>query len=300
MATGDFLLKEMMALYLASSPAKDAPIELLYAFLAHVILLETISVEERARDITSVHSGLNEIMLKIFLPTIFLAMENAVSSCGVSCDVDGRVYIALVYFITRNHTKQIHELIGIPVCERVHLLWSSFKLDPVDFSALATRFPPSLSPKNIIVVPKPLRLLPFDNDIFTNELSAIQVAGADEDDEVLDSAQKFDFGQGVLFSDTHHWHNKKAILPRHLGGEDTKPTNESHRRRILKSEQRFMATLQRQAGTLTGALGASLAQIVIPPVSSRASKPRGKGHSHSDTITRESVCTSNYMLWDVY
>jgi hypothetical protein len=116
---------------------------------------------------------------------------------------------------------------------------------------------------------------------------------------VLDSAPKFNFGQGVLFSDTLHWHNNKAILPRHLGGEDTKPKNEWHRRRTLKSEQRFMATLQRQAGTLTGALGLSLAQIVIPSVGSRPNKLKGKSHLVSAVNTREIVCTSDQILENV-
>jgi hypothetical protein len=34
-----------------------------------------------------------------------------------------------------------------------------------------------------------LRLLPFENDIFAKELAIIQVAAADDDDEVLDLAQ---------------------------------------------------------------------------------------------------------------
>jgi ATP-dependent RNA helicase DDX60 len=298
-ASSDSVLKEMTALFLASSSAKEVPVELLFAFLAHCILLETISVHERARDVTSLHSGLIMIMLKTFLPAIFFAMETTASSCNDFCDVDGRVYLTLVRFLTSNHTLPMEDLIGISVCERIHSLWSSFGLDPVDFGALAVRFPLSPPQKNDIIVPKPLRLLPFENDIFAKELAIIQVEAADDDDEVHDSAPKFNFGQGVLFSDTLHWHNNKVILPRHLGGEDTKPKNEWHRRKILKSEQRFMATLQRQAGTLTGALGLSLAQIVIPPVGSRPKKLKGKTHFASAVNTCESVCTSEQILGNV-
>jgi hypothetical protein len=287
----DSLFKEIATLYLASSSSAGAPVELLFAFLAHSIILETVSVEERARQITTVHSELSEVMLKKFLPAIFLAVEDVVSCRNAFCNIDGRIYLSLIQFLMDNHGSPMHGLIGVSVCDRMQSLWSSLGLAPVDFGALAIRFPhspPPEPPLPDIVTPEPLRLLPFDNGIFNKDLSALQVTGEDEDEEVLDSVN---FGQRVLFSDSHHWHNNKAILPRHLGGEDSKPKNEWHRRKILKSEQRFMATLQRQAGTLTGALGASLDQIVIPPVGSRAAKPKAKGHLISATVGRENVGT---------
>jgi hypothetical protein len=131
--------------------------------------------------------------------------------------------------------------------------------------------------------------------VFNKELSSIQVTTEDENTEGFDSAPKFNFGQGVLFSDTHHWHNSKAILPRHLGGEDTKPQTELHRRKILKSEQIFMSNLQRQAGTLTGALGASLSQLVIPPACSRVCRSKGKGDLALATKNHENVCPFSYI-----
>jgi hypothetical protein len=296
----DSLLKDMMKSYLASTSSKGTHKELLYAFLAHCILLETISVEERARDMAAAHPGLTKIMVKSFLPTIWFAMDNAVSSRNGFRDVDGRIYLDLIKFLIENHTLPIRELIGTSVYDRVQVLWSSFNLPSVDFRAFSKLFPLSpTSPQKPVSVLKPFRLLPFDNDIFNEELSIIQVVGEDEHDVVVDSAPKFNFGAGVMFSDTHHWHNSKAILPKHLGGDDTKPKDEWHRRRMLKAEQRFMSTLQRQAGTLTGALGASLAQIVIPPVGTRANKLKGKGHSALLATNHETVGTPSYNLTDI-
>ena len=295
MVATDSLLKEMTMLYLASKSSKDSPMELLFAFLAHCILLETTSVEERAQDIATANSRLTKIILKIFLPTIFFALDNAASSRNVFYDVDGRIYLALVNFLMDNHTLPMHELIGVTVCDRVQALWSGSNLPSVDFGILAGRFSVSpTSPRKSLVVSKPLRLLRFDNEVFNKELASIQVTGEDDDDG-CDSAPKFNFGQGVLFSDTHHWHNSKAILPRHMGGEDTKPKNEWHRRKLLKLEQRFMSNLQRQAGTLTGALGAILAQIVIPPVGSRVNRTKGKGHLALTAKNHETVRALCYV-----
>jgi len=112
-------------------------------------------------------------------------------------------------------------------------------------------------------------LLPFSNPVFDEQLSLVRVpVKASAEPDPLGYS---DFGQGVLFSDTQHWHNQKAILPSHLGGETPKPVDERTKRRHLRSEQRFMNSLQSQAATITGASGKTLQQIVIPVVGTRGS-----------------------------
>jgi hypothetical protein len=288
-ATRDFCLTKIAQLYRASSTAKTAPIELLFAFLAHCILLETVSVAERARDLDNVHPGLIKVVLSSFFPEIFATTSGVVSSYDVAFDVDGRICLALVAFLMEKQSLPMEEVLGCTVFNRVQAIWSSLHLPSVDFGTLSISFPSPLLPQmRTQTIPEPLRLLPFNNEIFNKELSTILVAVGDDADEELETAPQFDFGQGVLFADTQHWHNKKTILPKHLGGEDTKPVDEWRRRRILKSEQRFMATLQRQAGTLTGALGASLTQIVIPAVGTGPNTQKGKIHTALVERTRVS------------
>lgn len=86
------------------------------------------------------------------------------------------------------------------------------------------------------------------------------------------------FDDGILFNDTRHWHNhKKPLLPKHLGGE-APPANvtEWQRKKMLRSDQRFMKTLHDQAATLTGASGAALHQIKIPLVKAEVTPPSFK------------------------
>lgn len=278
-------MTEVAQVYIASSSSKGIPEELLFLFLAHCIVLETVSVQDRALNLAVIHSGLQAIIVNEFLPAMFFAVEYVASSRGVASDVDGRLFLALVDFSLRNHASPTEELLGVPVVNRVEAIWSGLDLEEVDFEDLEERFPsPIVSPTSATIPSEPIRLLPFDNSVFNEELSVIRVDFEDEEDEILGAAPKFDFGQGVLFSDTTHWHNSKAILPRHLGGEDNKPIDERHRRRLLKGEQRFMSNLQRQAGTLTGALGASLQQIVISPVGSRSSKQKAKGSPDASRV----------------
>jgi hypothetical protein len=105
---------------------------------------------------------------------------------------------------------------------------------------------------------------------------------------------KLEFGgRGTLFSDTQHWHNQRAILPSYLGGSDPKPSDERARRRALRSNQRFMATMQAQAATLIGASGGALKPIVIPAVGML--KPSQKSRPPARAI-KANVCQHLYFV----
>ena len=275
-------LTEAARYYLASSPLEAGSKALLFLFLAHCLVLETLSVQERALQLANVNPSLLSHVVDGFLPNIFLAIESVATSSSATFDVDGRLFIALVDFYTRNsRSSSFEQLLGADLHNRLATIWSDLGLEEKDLGILTQHSPPidTISAQSH-PSPDSISLLPFKNSVFDQELSIIKVEVDENDEDFDEAAPKFDFGQGVLFSDTNHWHNAKAILPRHLGGEDNKPVDERHRMRLLKGEQRFMANLQRQAGTLTGALGASLQQIVIPPVGSRVSKASGKGKAH--------------------
>jgi hypothetical protein len=85
------------------------------------------------------------------------------------------------------------------------------------------------------------------------------------------------FDNGTLFNDTRHWHNhKKSLLPKYLGEAPPANTTEWQRKKKLRADQRFMKTLHDQAATLTGASGAALHQIKIPPVRVASKQPPSK------------------------
>lgn len=273
--TKEACLVAVSQLFLSLTFTRDVPLELLYAFIVHSVLLEGMSIKDRARPLEPLHSELNDILLQCFLPKMFFATESAMTSSDTCLDVDGRVFLSLVRFMIVSISRPMSDIIGSSVCARVEKIWSSIDSPPLDFVKFATRFPvPSFSTSSLVAREAlPFRLLPFDNEVFNTELSSIHVPDQYHDDRIEDSSPvHLVFGGGTVFSDSQHWHNnRKAILPSHLGGADPKPRDERQRRRALKGDQRFMATLQRQAGTLTGALGASLQQIIIPPLRSQGS-----------------------------
>ncbi|KAJ3709742.1 hypothetical protein DFJ43DRAFT_1044717 [Lentinula guzmanii] len=81
----------------------------------------------------------------------------------------------------------------------------------------------------------------------------------------------------ILANDAKHWHNTRAILPVHLGGEKTKSLTEWEKRRRDRREHRAQTRLQRQAASLTGANGNMLNKITIAPVGSKAPPVRATG-----------------------
>ncbi|KAK0440823.1 hypothetical protein EV421DRAFT_1960798 [Armillaria borealis] len=127
------------------------------------------------------------------------------------------------------------------------------------------------NPQEPAPIPTPqtqTQLLPFSHPVFDKALSSIKISTA-TDDRPLKSSEFLNFS--VLFTDTRHWHNSKKII---TPGEKVPVANW----RVLRSNQRYTANLQRQAETLTGASGRGLQQITIT-VDSAAQKKPEKGHN---------------------
>jgi len=237
--------------------------------MAHCILLQQISVRERARKLGNPTPELLHILLNNFLPTVMLTVADSLATAAsFPFDIDGRVFCSLVGFLSVHHSEGLPRLIGHSAYEILTKLWSQIGSPSVSLSTFAAGFrhnPLELSSLSTSPKVEHFRLLPFDNDLFNAELALVRVPVSDKRNPPRPTKLEFG-GKGTLFSDTQHWHNQKAILPSYLGGSDPKPLNERARRRALRKDQRFMATMQAQAATLIGASGGALKPIVIPPV----------------------------------
>jgi len=143
----------------------------------------------------------------------------------------------------------------------------------VNFGPFVERYGPaaaqapssSMDPQHAVIVPRPL--LPFHHPSLHSELSLVRVSTAAGEPETLSTSK---FSTGVIIEDTRHWHNQKSLLPSHMGGAKARPVNNFEKHKSSKDEQHFMASLQAQAATLTGASGGILQQIFIPSAMSRS------------------------------
>lgn len=244
----------------------------LQIFVAHMLYLPQLDLNERARPAVHLDSKLQDDLTDVFLPRVFLALENLVSPSIV----DGRVFAALLNAILIAQDTSLSNLLGDEISSQVDALWQSHNLLPADYAALHRQF---LACDEVQVSSSsgqpPLSLLPFSHPVFDEELAPLQLNTDEENDG--EEASHLEFN--TLYSDTQHWHNhKRAILPTHLGGSHPMgPMTDWQKKKQLRSEQRFMSKLQWQAETLTGALGIPLQQTAIPSAKSRsASAPKAE------------------------
>ncbi|KAF8843868.1 P-loop containing nucleoside triphosphate hydrolase protein [Paxillus ammoniavirescens] len=294
-----------------SNPGEKA---LFFVFLIHLLLLPRLSAKDRARRLEPMLDDLRNQFMSTFLPKVLLATETTIMLLNTTIDVDVRMFIALVRFLAENSRLSLRDVFGSDIAKLVEVNLSAFAVPISNLSQYAPRFLPRLASPP---AERGLELLPFSNEVFDEELAPLQAlsddisstkASTEDEDEGLDSSgsdsDEWDvssdedegltkphvievastgyFDDGALFNDTKHWHNhKKAILPKHLGGEAPATTTEWQRNRRLRSDQRFMKSLHDQAATLTGASGAALHQIKIPAVGVASNQKIAKPHKQS-------------------
>ena len=248
--------------------------EILFAFLGHLVIVPTLTLEQRAQKLAALHPQLSEMLVNSFLPSAFLAVESVMVSAKP--EVDGHIFVALLSFALEHADMSFAELFGDAVCQQLDALWASTKLGRCDSATLAARFPSPLAVELSAnaVNSLPVRmLLPFSNPVFDEHLAQVHVDVGEEDPPDVVTHLDFD----TVFNDVYHWHNhKRTILPAHLGGQTYQPLDARQRFRMLRHAQFLMRIVERQAQTLTGAFGIPLQRMIILSVGSQVQRPASR------------------------
>ncbi|KAJ7511822.1 hypothetical protein B0H11DRAFT_2268815 [Mycena galericulata] len=256
-------------------PPPDLCLELLYVFLLHVAILPELSLLERAQPCQHLSGDLTVLLSDGFLPKAFFLAS------ALPFDIDGRVLVSLISAFITHPSLSVPEIVGHNAYGEVQAVWNHLSIPIPDLSVFRTRYTSQVTNTPTATgAPSAYKLLPFTRQTVS---SLLWPDAAVEDEEILTLNTRLAFG--VPFTDTKHWHNTKSILPQHLGGDvPRRALDERQRRRENRSNQRFMSTLQKNAATLTGALGTTLQQITIVsakslPKGSRISKKSENSHS---------------------
>jgi len=218
----------------------------LFAFITHVLLLNHLSVQDRARRLEPITKGLKKSLMA-FIPPVLLTAETVIAASNTTIDVDLRVFISLIRFFAENTGLTLQQAIGSDIAMVMETEFQTFIVPVADFAQFSPQFRPRSTPSPPT---HDLRLLPFSNPVFDKELAPLY---------------------GVVTEAVEAENNdnpRKTNLPKHLGGKTLASLTEWQRKKKLRSDQRFMKSLHDQAATLTGTLGAALQQIKIPPVGS--------------------------------
>lgn len=252
--------RDEMMVILARSLADTIPPALLFLFVAHSLLLEDLSLQNRAQPNQPLHPALSSLLNRRVLPSLFSHLVNTAHSATHFIPIDGRIFISLLAFVANTPEKPLSSVLGSDVLERATEIWNKAGAPSIDIPKFFSEFPCELNAPPRSSSLTPFALLPFSNetlDPLLGDLASLSTVETDSP-EVISR-----FVTNTIFSDNRHWHSGRSILPHHLGGDSGQPLDAKQRYRRLKSNQRFMARMQAQAGTLTGALGASLTQQII-------------------------------------
>ncbi|KAF8812130.1 P-loop containing nucleoside triphosphate hydrolase protein [Phlegmacium glaucopus] len=262
--------KVFRCLNILSSLKLGVPAEVIYLFIVHCLLLPNLTVQERGHVHQVLPSQLDQIISQNFLPALFHEVAVLLAGCDFQFDMDGTIFIMLIAFCgSQGSSADLSHVVGSVIITQAQAIWCALKGPALDFEAFYARYPIPKDHFSHIQHRKiePHRLLRFHNPVFDGDMSQISTSTPGNDTDIdLPSSE---FGNETIFSDTQHWHGMKTILPSHLGGSKPISKDEYSKRRILRSEQRFMALFQVQAASLTGASGGILEQIVISSLGSR-------------------------------
>ncbi|KAK0440417.1 uncharacterized protein EV420DRAFT_1315927 [Desarmillaria tabescens] len=251
-----------------SSSQKPLMEELLAAFLLHIFNLPELPLKARIQSPIEVQSDLQDTLRQSFLPRLFFSASSVLQKATVGLDIDLRIFFVLLQYLSRG--TPLASAVRADIITQAKNIWPDDWENDSDLEAWdASDSESKTSPPEPILISTSqtqTQLLPFSHPVFDKALPSLKIPTA-ADDQPLKSSEFLNFS--VLFSDTRHWHNSKKII---APGEKPPVVNW----RVLRSNQRYIANLQRQAETLTGASGRGLQQITIT-VDSAASKKHENG-----------------------
>ena len=264
---------------------------LLWCFILHFETLPFIPLRNRAIGNQSCNPDLDAHLQSDFLPQVFSLVDTYLSEWNLDLDLDGNIFSALLEILLSDSKLSLSQRLGHSL-SRIATSIASPPDDPGHPKALRSAFPFRASrpqPHSSAAIPQ--ELLPFRHDVFDEGFSLIKLPSRTSKEVVKYGA--LEFGRDTAFNDQYHWHNaKRHILPKHLGGEQAKPSTELQQMKMMRRHQRFISRLTINAATLTGALGVPFDRLTI--VAARTNEVPGK---NSGNPVRSSLVS--LFCWEV-
>ena len=250
---------------------------LLWCFILHCEALPLIPLRHRTIGSQEYNPSLDTHLRGDLLPKLFSVIDLHLAKWNLDLDLDGNIFTALLGTLLSDATLSLPQQLGGSL-SRITILVTPSSDDPLHLESLRSVFPVKAShPKLHLSVATRTKLLPFHHDVFDEEFSLINPSSYDSEEAIERGA--LEFGKDTAFNDEFHWHNsKRHILPKHLGGEQAKPSDKWQRMKAMKRHHRFMSRLTIDAATLTGALGARFNRLTI--VAGGTGEVEGKQAGH--------------------
>jgi hypothetical protein len=217
---------------------------LLYLYLSHAFLLESIPLASRAQRLQAATKELSAT-LESFLTGVYGSLTSAIDALPLDdtlpeIDLDGRLFFLLVLdALTCPTAPELSDLLGPTVFARVSTLWTNLNPNPVDLSALRAAFPSESTELPPLAIKPLTTLLPFSNPVIDKHLTTVHVSTSEKD---TPATTKNALADDTVFDDRTFWENPKPVLPTHLGGPAPVALDARARKKRDRKEQRFSAS----------------------------------------------------------
>ena len=250
---------------------------LLFAFLAHAQLLQTLDLSLRSQPSPSLSASITKILTTEFLPELFTSLQKTIpEEVNGLPSVDGRIYGILLNSLIESKSNDTATIIGEETYKAVLERWTGeLELPPIDFGALRQLPDPGSAnqEKAESAEFQEFALYPFMAPILSDILSppSIQVPTKSLDHFGSTPAPLDEFGPSSesVFAPSKRNVNPSSgrgpPLPKHLGGDPPRPKDKKGIYKALRKNQRDMVYIERQASSLTGVKGAKLEAEAVPP-----------------------------------
>lgn len=265
---------------------------MLALYLCHANILLALPFKYRAQRMPLISRELNAYLEDIFLPSIYSSLCRSIASLPNDSqglpdfDLDGRIFCILLSSILSS-TLPLRNIIGDELLAMTTSQATEIGISTIDIDTLRDRFPNQ--PAEIKDNPREevrSTLLPFSNAVFDRYMGSIHV-NVSEAPTSAPMPNRLEFN--TVFKDGVHWHSRDPLLPVYLGGIASPSVSGWERKRRERKEQRQMASVQRSAASLTGALGGILRQQVIPVVGKRLAAIKKDKPAHRVSANRKIV-----------
>lgn len=215
---------------------------LLFIYLAHAALLDSIPLASRAQRLPTPSAELSTYLDTTFLPTLYQSLSATIDALPLqapfpSLDLDGRLFFLLL-LETLVSSAPLSDILGPTALETATAQWTALGQSPIDLSVLRTRF----SSESTFLPPLPAveasTLLPFSNPAFDSHLSGVHVSVSDK---ATNASTTNELDADTVFDDTTYWHSPKPLLPTHQGGPAPVQLDARQRKKRDRKEQRYSA-----------------------------------------------------------
>jgi len=283
--------------YLSNNPPTPPRSALLFAFLTHTHLLQTMELSLRSQPAPSLPPDILDLLTTEFLPEFFKSLQKTIpDDVDGAPSIDGRIYGILLNELIPCDSDKLASVIGQDMYKAVLEQWTDeLEQPPVDFGALrelvrssqptpkpeteaiskaewqaSESYPHPASPENAAF--QEFALYPFTAPVLSEVLSPqnvqVPTKAVDEFGGGPEPLERFGPHSDSIFVPSRRHvstSTRGPPLPRHLGGEQPRPKDRWGLSRMLRKNQRDMVHIERQASSLIGVKGAKLEAEVITP-----------------------------------